>query len=143
MATGSGLVLRSDSGSDGDDSITEFPAGEPATQSDSSAGTSSSGKRSYCGSIFEFYTNPKEVSESVQAQCKLCLWPPGKKPVVIQGRIGVTSNFVRHMKVSLIAILVEIKNSIHVTCVKVCTACYSMCITVDYNYRVFLFFYVA
>ena len=39
----------------------------------------------------------------------------------IQGRIGVSSNFVTHMKVSLIAILVEI--TIHVTCVKVCTAC--------------------
>ena len=106
MATGSGLPLRSDSGSDGDDLITEFPAGEPATQSDSS--TSSSSKRSYSGGIFEFYTNPKEVGESVQAQCKLCPCPPGKKPLVIQGRIGVTSNFVTHMKVSLIAILVEI-----------------------------------
>ena len=100
MATGSGLLLISDSGSDGDDSITEFPAGEPATQSDSSTGTSSSGKQGYCRGIFEFYTNPKEVGESVQAQCKLCLCLPGKKPVVIQGRIRVTSNFVTHMKVS-------------------------------------------
>ena len=56
MATGSGLLLRSDSGSDGD-SITELiplPAGEPATQpcqSDSS--TSSFGKPSYSGGIFE------------------------------------------------------------------------------------------
>ena len=39
----------------------------------------------------------------------------------IQGRIDVSSNFVTHMKVSLIAILVEI--TIHVTCVKGCTAC--------------------
>ena len=58
--------------------------------------------------VNEFYTNPKEVSESVQTQYKLCVCPPGKKPLVIQGRIGVPSNFVKHMKVSLIAILVKI-----------------------------------
>ena len=84
LATGSELLLRSDSGSDGDtkgvssrrtarcaigdtDLITELiplPAGEPATQpcqSDSS--TSSFGKQSYSGGIFEFYTNPNEVGE--------------------------------------------------------------------------------
>ena len=95
MATGSELQLRSDSGSDGNtDLITELiplPAGEPATkpcQSDSN--TSSFGKQSYSGGIFEFYTNPKEVGESVQAQWKLCPCPLGKKPLVNQGRIGVT-----------------------------------------------------
>ena len=95
MATGSELLLRSDSGSDGDtDLITELiplPAGEPATQpcqSDSS--TSSFGKQSYSGGIIEFYTNPNEVGESVQAQWKLCLYLRGKKPLVNQGRIGVT-----------------------------------------------------
>jgi len=91
MATGSMVASESDSDTDSVD-----VSGGPATQRSGSIAPFATPS----ASIFEFYANKEEVGEAVKAQCKFCPCPPGKKPVMIQGRIGVTSNFVTHVKVS-------------------------------------------
>ncbi len=45
-------------------------------------------------SVFEFYENYTRNENKVKGRCKLC-----KKQ--IKGQIGITSNFVSHLKVSL------------------------------------------
>jgi len=116
MATGSAL-FASDSDSDIDtestDPVSTHVTGEKATgPSGSTSGSSlatasgafeassSTASKPRHAAIFAFYTNRAEVGETVKAQCKLCPCPPGKKPVMIQGRLGITSNFVTHIKVS-------------------------------------------